>query len=206
MFILSILVTSYLPDSPYSSKACYARTADVSAKSTDLPVTIVPVSTLNSWSFRLTRAYVFTGNCASKAEFYSLRRLVFRDGSALAIPESGGALTPAKGPADRPTAPRSIPTLNGVTATATAPVDAMGGRGGDRFIGVWKQGRTSVLATFVDGASAPPKRLASIDAEVVGITYFPSPDTPSGAIGLLQKRGKTWSAVNISWLHHNWTW
>jgi hypothetical protein len=74
-----------------------------------------------------------------------------------------------------------------------------------RYIGLWKQGGGSLIAEFIvpsDGArpeEAIP--LMKSDLPIRSIDFFPSPDTPSGSVTLVQEAGRVVRVVKFDWWH-----
>jgi hypothetical protein len=74
-----------------------------------------------------------------------------------------------------------------------------------RYIGLWKQGRGALIAEFIvssDGARAMQAiPLMKSDLPIRSIDFFPSPDTPSGSVTLVQEAGQATRVVKFNWWH-----
>lgn len=74
-----------------------------------------------------------------------------------------------------------------------------------RYIGLWKQGRGSLIAEFIvssDGArSTQAIPLMKSNLPIRSLHFFPSPDTPSGSVTLVQEAGQAIRVVKFDWWH-----
>jgi hypothetical protein len=75
----------------------------------------------------------------------------------------------------------------------------------DSFIGVWKGRRgASTVGVFrrePDGSFSAPSVLLTSSLPIRSVSYFPSPDTPSGRVGVTQEAREGLRLVNASWSH-----
>lgn len=70
-------------------------------------------------------------------------------------------------------------------------------------VGVWQAGETWLVAAFIrqqQGYSAPITLLRSRQP-IRSVSYFPSPDTNTGRLGLVVDSGKTIALVSLDWNH-----
>lgn len=70
-------------------------------------------------------------------------------------------------------------------------------------VGVWQAGETWLVAAFIrqqQGYSAPVELLRSRQP-IRSVSYFPSPDTNTGRLGLVVDSGKTIALVSLDWNH-----
>ena len=70
-------------------------------------------------------------------------------------------------------------------------------------VGVWQAGETWLLAAFIrqqQGYSAPVELLRSRQP-IRSVSYFPSPDTNTGRLGLVVDSEKTIALVSLDWDH-----
>ena len=70
-------------------------------------------------------------------------------------------------------------------------------------VGVWQAGETWLVAAFIrqqQGYSAPVELLRS-RKPIRSVSYFPSPDTNTGRLGLVVDSGKTIALVSLDWDH-----
>lgn len=70
-------------------------------------------------------------------------------------------------------------------------------------VGVWQAGETWLVAAFIrqqQGYSAPVELLRSRQP-VRSVSYFPSPDTNTGRLGLVVDTGKAIALVSLDWDH-----
>lgn len=70
-------------------------------------------------------------------------------------------------------------------------------------VGVWQAGDTWLVAAFIrqqQGYSVPVELLRSRQP-IRSVSYFPSPDTNTGRLGLVVDGGKTIALVSLDWNH-----
>lgn len=70
-------------------------------------------------------------------------------------------------------------------------------------VGVWQTGETWLVAAFIrqqQGYSVPVELLRSRQP-IRSVSYFPSPDTNTGRLGLVVDSGKTIALVSLDWDH-----
>jgi hypothetical protein len=74
----------------------------------------------------------------------------------------------------------------------------------DHYAGIWHKGDASVVASFsrpIDGAFTTPRPILTSAAPLRSISYFPSPDTPSGNLGLIQEGDRKIHLIAVRWSH-----
>lgn len=74
----------------------------------------------------------------------------------------------------------------------------------DHYAGIWRKGEASVVASFsrpIDGAFTTPRPILASAAPLRSISYFPSPDTPSGNLGLIQEGDRKIHLIAVRWSH-----
>lgn len=160
---------------------------------------------------RLARAYTLKGECAGDVQAfqmgvislsYGMIQEVERDGARVLQPrqEAGqfyGAMT------SEISAPSGV---GGVFAGAAR----VGGRrhadGGleEHYLGLWRDSGSSVIAAFsksATGAYTAPLRVLTSTLPLRSLSYFPSPDSPSGRIGLVQETADGPHLLSLDWHH-----
>jgi hypothetical protein len=74
----------------------------------------------------------------------------------------------------------------------------------ESFIGVWKGRKASTVGVFrkaPNGSFSSPSALLVSSLPIRSVSYFPSPDAPSGRIGITQEAPESVRLVNASWFH-----
>lgn len=74
-------------------------------------------------------------------------------------------------------------------------------------VGVWQAGETWLVAAFIrqpQGFSVPVKLLRS-RRPIRSVSYFPSPDTNTGRLGLVAETGRGIALASLDWDHDGMT-
>jgi len=98
---------------------------------------------------------------------------------------------------------RRLPQVRGSNLLSSVKVSFRPG-GGD-FVGVWRVGNKWLVRSFTqreDGGFTKPRPLLTSRLPVRGLTYLPSPDTPSGRLELVQEqRDGRARSIAFDWWH-----
>lgn len=72
-------------------------------------------------------------------------------------------------------------------------------------VGLWQTGDSHVVAAFTRqaGRFGAPIELLRSARPIRSVTFFPSPDAPSGRLGLVVDAGPGIALVNVDWHHRN---
>ena len=69
---------------------------------------------------------------------------------------------------------------------------------------MWQAGETWLVAAFIrqqGGRNSAPVELLRSRKPIRSVSYFPSPDTNTGRLGLVVDDGKTIALVSLDWDH-----
>lgn len=106
------------------------------------------------------------------------------------------------------TPPGVVPTIPRATFLGAALFEQRNSPVGlkERYLGLWRQGGGALVATFevVGGRASKPKPVLRSRVPVRGIGFFPSPDAPTGGIGLVQDTSPTVRLLTLEWNHRDW--
>lgn len=104
---------------------------------------------------------------------------------------------------DEETGAPVIPNLLGAGFITTTRVGGMSGA--EKFVGIWRIGRAWIVATYTARDPARPREIARSSLPLVGLGYGPSPDTPSGALNLIQHAPDGVRVLRLDWWHPHMT-
>jgi hypothetical protein len=151
------------------------------------------------------------GRCADGAHAVRMGLVFFTDGMVFAAGADGRfARVPGlSGLANFGGAPLSAdhPPMEGARFIMASNV-AVAMVGNDRRsldVGLWQRGDAYVVAAFArqaGGFGAPIELLRSA-RPIRSVTFFPSPDAPSGRLGLVVDAGQGIALVDVDWHHRN---
>lgn len=202
---LTLLLSTGGPDGP--APPCTAATLRSEPLAKEEAAATGNVSVRNPRSFRLVGAMRFAGPCARAIRATSMGQVLLSDGQVFeqAGPDRVYSARPNKGVWQdeydgRTAAQKSLPLLRGTVPLWTDRVDWPG-----LFVGVWKTGRTWVVASFhlgKDGRLTTPEILLSSDRPLRSASYFPAPDTNAGLLELVQAQDDgSLLALAFAWNH-----
>ncbi|AXA92727.1 hypothetical protein DPH57_17180 [Massilia sp. YMA4] len=157
---------------------------------------------------KLAHAALLQGPCASDAAATRMSLVLFKDGTVFAAHANdrfshSPNLTGQKlgiHPAGDP-----HPALPQGRFIMASQVDKARTAAGEHAldVGVWQANGAYVVAAYTQHAgvfSAPVELLRSTQP-IRSVTYFPSPDSNSGTLGLLADRGDSLASINLDWNH-----
>lgn len=162
-------------------------------------------------SLRLVSGTQFSGPCASSVRAIVMDQVQMIDGSVLArnasppfAYESQNSRRAFEDAYDtRTAAEKMLPKLGGTSPLDSERVNAK--ISGGNFVGVWQIGDEWLVAAFVqraDRSFTTPSPILRSKLRVRSVQYFPSPDTPSGVLYVLQEQPDTRTRVlTLSWFH-----
>ena len=172
----------------------------------DLSITI---ATDQAKRFLPARVTLLEGPCADGVHAFRMSQLVFQDG-AFYIAGLDGRLVHATDTAgltqywsglfftDHPEISQARFSMAANVGFSSKLDDAPLLR-----VGVWQAGETWLVAAFIrqqQGYSAPVELLRSRQP-IRSVSYFPSPDTNTGRLGLVVDSGKAIALVSLDWDH-----
>lgn len=148
------------------------------------------------------------GPCASAVYGFRMAQVIFEDGAVFTA-QSNDRFTHAQ----QATAPTAFggnaapghPVIDHAMFIMASNVEVSGTENDKRAldVGLWKTGDDYLVAAYVrqgDGFGEPVELLRS-KAPLRSVTYFPSPDSSSGKLGLLEKTGDRVALISLSWNH-----
>ena len=151
------------------------------------------------------------GSCAMLAQRSSAGFVQLVDGSVFRPSSKPGEhiFQDAPGPfaADaydgRTSSEKHLPLVGGAPLLSSVRVNTR--RVGGDFVGVWRVGKEWLVRSFTqrgDRSFTTPRPVLTSRLPVRSVTYFPSPDTPSGRLELVQQQhdGRARSIV-FNWWH-----
>lgn len=156
-------------------------------------------------------AYVYSvsGPCAPLIDGLIHTQVKLRTGTVVDLSYGGASIRPDDSNAfAHRTPPSVVPIVAGAAFVDAALFEQRNSPVGrkERYLGVWHQGGGALIATFevVEGRASKPMPVLRSRVPVRGIGFFPSPDTPSGGIGLVQDTSPTVRLVTLEWNHRDW--
>lgn len=152
---------------------------------------------------QLTSVVTASGPCADHIAFFRMSRLYLDTGAVLEI---GPELQLTASSALQSVQPLSgvipHPEIDGLSFVAATQVDLSAKQ--TAYVGLWESGDVSRLYAFEtsnDGKLSDPKLILSSSAPLVSVSYFPSPDTNSGRLGIVQKAQDKVRLLSLDWGH-----
>jgi hypothetical protein len=136
----------------------------------------------------------------------------FSDGRSFAVNESGQVVPRGDVPSVLRTIsfePSQLPDMDGVFVNAARVSSWRTPAGLHRgYLGVWRTRRRCTVAAFsVDpaGNAAAARAVLSSREPILGVAYFPAPDTNSGRVGIVQKTSaRAVRLLGFNWSHDGW--
>lgn len=170
----------------------------------DLSITIA-ADQQNRLAFR--GAKLLQGPCADDVAAVRMSQIVLKDGAVFNADSADGQFTHAPGLtglANFGIKPASTehPTIAQAQFIMAASVDGVYAKP-SLDIGLWKTGDSYLIAAFVrheNGVSAPIELLRSTQP-INSVSYFPSPDSNTGSLGLLVNSTSGIALVSLYWDH-----
>lgn len=159
--------------------------------------------------FLPARVTLLEGSCANEVQAFRMSQLVFNDDAVFTVqldgrltynPDTTGLNNGWGGPAasDHPQISQARFIMAANVDFSSKPDDKPVLR-----VGVWQAGETWFVAAFVrqaEGFSAPVELLRSRQP-IRSVSYFPSPDTNTGRLGLVADTGHGVALVSLDWDH-----
>lgn len=199
-------------DPASSSVACAdARTvaAQTRLKAGDVASAAPTVKFADAQSTRLVDVTRVMGPCAPALLAFRMSRLYF-PGATLSMVGTSGRVEVAEGG----------PGMDGIVAMdrqATHPegpsgqwimgtlINAFGPntKAGD-YVGLWRDNTQSSVYAFTrseSGAFSVPRLVLTSNLPLHSISFFPSPDSPSGRLGLVQEADGGIRLLSVDWFH-----
>lgn len=173
----------------------------------DLSITL---ATNQQKKFLTARVTLLEGPCANEVQAFSMSQLVFNDDAVFTVqldgrltynPGTTGLTNGWGGPAGS-----DHPQISQARFIMAANVD-FSSKQDDKHVlrvGVWQAGETWFVAAFVrqaEGFSEPVELLRSRQP-IRSVSYFPSPDTNTGILGLVADTGHGVALVSLDWDHN----
>ena len=172
----------------------------------DLSITL---ATNQQKKFLTARVTLLEGPCANEVQAFSMSQFVFADGAFYTAGLDGRLVhaTDTAGLTAYWEGQRFTdhPQINQARFIMAANVDFSSKLDDAPLIrvGVWQTGETWLVAVFIrqqQGYSVPVELLRSRQP-IRSVSYFPSPDTNTGRLGLVVDSGKTIALVSLDWDH-----
>ena len=167
------------------------------------------LASLPPGALSMDRFYTLTGDCADQARAFEMEHVLFADGRVMAIGSDGSLTRVTQTSVVEPSAlsPQEGPRLRGAPLVYAARLGGTNARPPipSAYVGVWSVRGKSIVAGFrigADGQSSTPQPLLESDLPIVGVGYFPSPDSPSGQLGVVQQvSANSARLLNYQWYH-----
>lgn len=205
---LSACATSH----PGSAAATTSSTCAASARVTGEVPEGAPIANpaLAADSLRLDRSYTLTGDCGDEARSFVMEHILLTGDRIMMIGEDGSLSTLTQRPSvvgPSEVSPEQAPRLEGAPLVHAARVGHSRAAAGlvTSYVGVWRTGGKSIVASFriaADGQASAPQPVFESDLPIMGVGYFPSPDSPSGQLGVVQQvDAGTARLLNYQWHH-----
>lgn len=158
-------------------------------------------------SLRVDTVTGVSGPCAGQVEGFLTSRL-FLEGRAEVLNAQGDRLNIA-GPFTsdlRPSKAAPHPALPEASFLGAAPVGyaRVGGTLARHYVGLWRRQNLYLVAAYTqpeEGAATEPKLIFTSSAPLKSVSYFPSPDSPAGALGVVQVAEGGVRMIQFSWYH-----
>lgn len=172
----------------------------------DLSIT---VATDQAKRFLLARVTLLEGPCAHDLQAFRMSQLVFSDSAVFTV-QLDGRLVHATAPAgltayqdgQRATDHPEIKQARFIMAYDVDTTSTPGDRPVLR-VGVWQAGGTWLVAAFIrrSGGYSEPIELLRSRQPIRSVSYFPSPDTNTGRLGLVADTGHGIALLSLDWDH-----
>lgn len=157
---------------------------------------------------KLAGVAALEGPCAHDVAAFRTGLIAFQDGAVFAPAPGGGfvrrpdaSLLPdpgAPGPYER----NAMAQARFIVAAQVHALDTSAGKRSMR-VGLWQRGAEYVVAAYTldDRGAAPPVELLQSVHPIRSVTYFPSPDTNTGTLGLVEETPDSIALVSLGWDH-----
>lgn len=146
------------------------------------------------------------GSCADKVHAFLMNMIAFNDGTVMVI-DAKGRFSSKQGYTKttdfwNSSPPAGHPAIAQAEFVMASKIDGAAPKP-TLNIGLWKTSEGSLLAAFVqreDGFSAPIELVQS-KQQIKSVTFFPSPDTSTGSLGLLAITENGVALLSLDWDH-----
>ncbi|UUL82575.1 hypothetical protein [Sphingomonas qomolangmaensis] len=181
-----------------------AFTPETSRDVESLGITLMP----DGGSIALRSTETVTGPCAAILQSFKGGTYNLDNGTKLNREYGGDSATlSASGfPVPIPLPETAVPEADGdfLMADKMGTIK-VGDRLVDTYVGVWKLPATTLVRAFQteeDRAVGRPQTIFASRQPIRSITYFPSPDSPSGTLNVVMDAGKGAArAIEMGWQH-----
>lgn len=159
--------------------------------------------------FLPARVTLLEGPCADGVHAFRMSQLVFQDGAFYTAGLDGHVVhaTDTAGLTQYWSGQRVTdhPEISHARFIMASNVDSSGNLGDKAIlsVGVWQSGVSWLVAAFIrrSGGYSEPIELLRSRQPIRSVSYFPSPDTNTGRLGLVADSGKAIALVSLDWDH-----
>jgi hypothetical protein len=208
LFPFPALARETAPIMPTACAAIYDQAVGLKYASTKKSLSDLSMTLARNQDIRLADVSVLDGPCTDEIYAFRMGQIVFRNG-AVFHSRSGARFTHAPGAQGfinpEQSSSGNDPILDQAQFIMSYNVDVAGAGNAQRFldVGVWKKGGDYLVAAFTrqENGSAMPVELARSTQPIKSVTFFPSPDSNSGRLGLVEQTDHGIALVSLDWDH-----
>lgn len=161
-------------------------------------------------NIRYAGAVRLNGTCAAEVYAFRMSHILLKDGSIFNR-QSNNQIIYMPAPSGMATlgidtdVSDQHPALAQAQFIMSSDVDVRSVHGKKRTlaVGFWKASDTYLIAAFIReaGADSMPVELVRSGLTIHSVTFFPSPDSNSGRLGLVQSTGSDVALISLDWNH-----